>query len=109
MPKEKETIPRDFDEILEMFGNLEQRIIKVEKRIDFMEATASQHISGEFERWLDAKVRGFEYGPELKAEIMPKVKGKNMMDSKKLFYECRDKLFEKKYPDAPRGPQTWRW
>lgn len=109
MAKEKEVGGRDAEDILEMIGTLETRQAKLEKRVDLMEATASQHISGEFERWLDSKVRGFEYGPELKGEVMPKVKGKLLTDSKKIFYECRDKLFEKKYPDAPRGPQTWRW
>ena len=109
MVKEKGISGQDTDEVLEMIGSLETRITKIERKIDLMEATASQHIGGDFERWLDGKVRGFEYGPELKADVMPKVKGKNMTDSKKIFYECRDKLFEKKYPDAPRGPQTWRW
>lgn len=100
---------RDIDEVFEMLVQLSDRVTKLESRFDIVESASIQHASGDFERWLDSKLRGFEYGPELKAEVMPKIRGKGLQDSKKIFYECRDKLFERKYPDAPRGPKTWRW
>ncbi len=105
----KEREKTDTDELLDMVVKLTERVVSLESKIESVESSVFQYVSMDFEKWLDAKVRGYEYGPELKAEVMPKVRGRGIIESKKIFFECKDKLFAVKYPNAPRGPQTYRW
>jgi hypothetical protein len=65
-------------------------------------------VSNEMEKWIDNKIRGFAYGPDLKKKVMPMLIGKPFDNvAKRIFYETRDEMVKKLYPDARTGPGTW--
>ena len=85
------------------YGNddLRSMVIGLEKRVTRLEAEKLQTVNNQFEIWLDAKIRSFEYGPDLKKIVMPLSVGKGLTESRKIFYVERDKMLNERYPGKP--------
>lgn len=90
-PKESSEVRADIEE---MVLNLEERVTRLEN-----ERVAT--VNNQFEIWMDHKIRGYAYGPDLKKIVMPKCVGRTSDESKKIFFTERDKLVRERFPDAP--------
>ncbi len=81
--------------------DLADRVAALEGRIARLENERVYAASNQFEIWVDNKVRGFEYGPDLKKIVMPQAVGKPMEECRKIFYVERDKMVKERYPGKP--------
>ena len=93
MAKKKE-FSGTSDDLVEMVLALEERVARLEN-----ERVAA--VNNQFEIWMDNKVRGFSYGPDLKKIVMPQCVGKTADESRKIFFSERDKLIKERYPGKP--------
>jgi len=82
------------DDLMERLEALENRVTKLENEKTYA-------INNQFEIWMDNKLRGFEYGPDLKKIVMPQSVGKSLEESRKIFYAERDRLVKERYPGKP--------
>lgn len=85
----------------ESSGTLEDRVSALEVRVSRIENERIYAANNQFEIWVDNKVRGYEYGPDLKKIVMPQGVGKTVEESRKIFYVERDKLVKERYPGRP--------
>lgn len=88
-------------DIEEMVLYLEERMTAIEKKMERFEAERMSSVNNQFEIWVDNKVRGVAYGPDLKKIVMPQSIGKTVEESRKLFFMERDKLIKERYPGQP--------
>ena len=88
-------------DIEEMVLSTEERITAIEKRMERFEAERMSSVNNQFEIWVDNKVRGAAYGPDLKKIVMPQSIGKTVEESRKVFFIERDKLAKERYPGQP--------
>lgn len=88
-------------DIEEMVLYLEERMTAIEKKMERFEAERMSSVNNQFEIWVDNKVRGVAYGPDLKKIVMPQSIGKTVEESRKLFFMERDKLVKERYPGQP--------
>ena len=82
-------------------ADLEDMILALEERVAKLEGERLSQVNNQFEIWMDNKVRGFEYGPDLKKIVMPLSIGKAVEECRKIFYTERDKLVKERYPGKP--------
>ncbi len=82
-------------------GDIEEMVLALEERVTKLENERLYATNNQFEIWVDNKVRGFSYGPDLKKIVMPQASGKSIEESRKIFYTERDKLVKQKYPGQP--------
>lgn len=94
MARAKEISDTPKDDLAERMSALEGRVTKLENEKVYA-------VNNQFEIWLDNKVRGFEYGPDLKKLVMPQSVGKSLEESRKIFYTERDKMVRERYPGKP--------
>jgi len=87
--------------ISEESGDVEERMQALEDRVTRLENERVYAANNQFEIWMDNKVRGFEYGPDLKKIVMPQSVGKPTEECRKIFFTERDKLVKEKYPGKP--------
>jgi len=73
----------------------------LEKRVAQLEAERIYSVNNQFEIWVDNKVRGSAYGPDLKKIVMPQVIGKPIEECRKIFFIERDRLVKERYPGQP--------
>jgi len=81
--------------------NIEQRVTALEKRMERFEAERMCSVNNQFEVWVDNKVRGSAYGPDLKKIVMPQSIGKPIEECRKIFFVERDRLVKERYPGQP--------
>ena len=82
-------------------SGFEERFEALEKRVARLENERVATVNNQFEIWMDNKLRGFSYGPDLKKIIMPQCVGKTADESKKIFFMERDRLVKERYPGKP--------
>ena len=85
-------------------SNIEERMAALEKKVAKIETERVYATNNQFEVWVDNKVRGFQYGPDLKKVVMPQSIGKSLEESRKIFYTERDKMVKQLYPGKPTPP-----
>jgi len=81
--------------------DIEERLLALEERVTRLENERVATVNNQFEIWMDNKVRGFEYGPDLKKIVMPKCVGRTAEESRRIFFAERDKLIKERYPGKP--------
>jgi len=82
-------------------SSVEQRMTNLEKRMDRYEAERMCAVNNQFEVWVDNKLRGSAYGPDLKKVVMPQSIGKPIEECRKIFFVERDRLVKERYPGQP--------
>jgi hypothetical protein len=85
-------------------AEIEEMILAFDERLTKLENDRSIQVINQFEIWIDNKVRGFQYGPDLKKIVMPMSISKTMEEARKIFYTERDKLIKERYPGKPTPP-----
>lgn len=85
--------------------DLAEMLSELEHRVKRLEDEKIYAVNNQFEIWMDNKLRGFEYGPDLKKIVMPQSVGKTMEESRKIFYAERDRMVKERYP----GRATPMW
>lgn len=88
-------------EAAETRPDIEEMVLALEERVTRLENERVAAVNNQFEIWMDNKVRGFEYGPDLKKAVMPQCVGKTAEESKRIFFAERDKLIKVRYPGKP--------
>jgi hypothetical protein len=81
--------------------SIEQRVATLEKRMTQFEAERMCSVNNQFEIWVDNKLRGSAYGPDLKKIVMPQSIGKPIEECRKIFFGERDRLVKERYPGQP--------
>ena len=81
--------------------DIEEMVLMLDERVTRLENERVATVNNQFEIWIDNKVRGYEYGPDLKKIVMPQCVGKTADESRKIFFIERDKLVKEKYPGKP--------
>ena len=81
--------------------DIEEMVLLLDERVTRLENERVATVNNQFEIWIDNKVRGYEYGPDLKKIVMPQCVGKTADESRKIFFIERDKLVKEKYPGKP--------
>jgi hypothetical protein len=93
MAKQKESSDTK-DDIWDFVADLEKRVVQ-------LEAERIYSVNNQFEIWVDNKVRGSAYGPDLKKVVMPQAIGKPIEECRKIFFIERDRLIKDRYPGQP--------
>ena len=88
-------------EISEPKGDLAEMVAALEERVARLENERVAAVNNQFEIWMDNKIRGFTYGPDLKKIVMPLCVGKTQDESRKIFFVERDKLVKERFPGQP--------
>ena len=78
--------------------DIEEMVLALEERVTRLEAERIYSVNNQFEIWVDNKVRGSAYGPDLKKIVMPQAVGKPIEECRKIFFVERDKLIKERYP-----------
>jgi len=81
--------------------DLVEMVLALEERVTRLENDRAAAVNTQFEIWMDNKVRGFSYGPDLKKIVMPQCVGKTQEESRRIFFTERDKLVKERYPGKP--------
>jgi len=82
-------------------SSLEERLFALEERVARLENERVAAVNNQFEIWMDNKLRGFEYGPDLKKIVMPQCVGRTAEESRRIFFSERDRLVKERYPGKP--------
>jgi uncharacterized protein (UPF0335 family) len=86
-------------------GDIEEMVLALEERVMRLENERVAAVNNQFEIWMDNKLRGFSYGPDLKKVVMPQCVGRTADESRKIFFVERDKLVRERFPGQPTP--TW--
>lgn len=82
-------------------NDIEEMVLALEERVTRLENERVAAVNNQFEIWMDNKVRGFSYGPDLKKIVMPQCVGRTAEESRKIFFVERDKLVKERFPGQP--------
>ena len=81
--------------------DLAERVSALEARVTRLETERVAAVNNQFEIWMDNKIRGYSYGPDLKKIVMPQCVGKTQEESRRVFFTERDKLVKERFPGKP--------